>query len=111
MSRPPVVLFAGTLLMLLLAAALLYVGGEVAPCWKAASCEPEANVAGFVGGSLIGVASFSAFMADDKRRRATKRYRDWWISPRKIIPWIAGLGWALGIWHVFGFALHLTRLL
>ena len=103
--------FAGSLLMLLVAAALLYAGGEFVPCWQAASCEPVANLAGFVGGSLIGVVLFGAFMADDKRHRATKRYRDWRISPRRLIPWIAGLAWLLGIWHMFGFALHLTRLL
>ncbi|MCY4518460.1 MAG: hypothetical protein OXB99_14615 [Acidimicrobiaceae bacterium] len=97
--------------MLLVAAALLFMGGEFMPCGKAATCDPAVNLSGFVGGSLIGVASFGAFMADDKAYRATKRYRDWPISPRRLIPWIAGLAWALGIWHMFGFALHLTRLL
>lgn len=87
--------------MLLIAAALLFMGGEFMPCGKAATCEPAANLSGFVGGSLIGVASFGAFMADDRTHGVTRR----------LIPWIAGLAWALGIWHVFGFALHLTRLL
>ena len=97
--------------MLVVAAALLVAGGEFVPCGKASSCEPVENVAGFVGGSLLGVVSFGAFMAVDKRRRATKRYRDWLVSPRGLIPWIAALAWALGILHVFGVALHLTRLL
>ena len=97
--------------MLLAAAALLLLGGEFVPCSEAASCEPAANAAGFIGGSLLGMVSIGGFMAHDNRRRATKRYRDWRISPRGLIPWIAGLGWALGIWHMFGLALYLTRLL
>ena len=110
-GRPPALFFAVTLLMLLVAAALLYTGGDFVPCLKAASCEPAENVAGFVGGSLIGVVSFGAYMAKDNRQRATKRYRDWLVSPRGLIPWIAALAWVLGILHMLGVALHLTRLL
>lgn len=97
--------------MLLVAAALLPLGGEFVPCSEAASCEPVANAVGFVGGSLLGMVSISGFMAHDNRRRATKPYRDWPISPRRIVPWVAALAWALGMVHVFGLALHLTRLL
>lgn len=97
--------------MLLVAAALLYLGGEPVPCRRAATCEPVSSAAGFAGGSLLGIVSFGAFMALDNRRRASRRYRDWRISPRRLIPSISVAAWALGMVHMFGFALHLTRLL
>ena len=103
--------FVASLVMLLVAGALMWLGGELVPCRRATTCEPVANAAGFVGGSLLGIVWFGAFMALDNRRRASKRYRDWRISPRRLIPLISVAAWALGIVHMFGFALHLTRLL
>ena len=108
---PPVLPFVASLVMLLVAGALMWLGGELVPCQRATTCEPVANAAGFVSGSLLGIVWFGAFMALDNRRRASKRYRDWRISPRRLIPLISVAAWALGMVHMFGFALHLTRLL
>jgi len=96
--------------MLLTAGLLLYLGGELVPCRRATTCEPVANAAGFLGGSLVGVISLGVFMALDNRRKALKsgRYSDW---PRWLMPWISGTAWLLGMIHIYGFALYLSRLL
>ncbi|MCY4068982.1 MAG: hypothetical protein OXE79_07755 [Acidimicrobiaceae bacterium] len=105
--------FVVALVMLLASAVLLYSGGEIVPCRRAATCEPAANVLGFFAGSLVGVISLGAFVALDNRRKAStsRRYRSWRISPRGLIIWIVSAAWILGMLHMFGFALHLTRLL
>ena len=103
--------FVASLVMLLMAGALLYLGGELVPCRRATTCEPVVNAVGFAGGSLLGIVSFGAFMALDNRRRASKGFRDWRLSPRRLAPVISIAAWMLGMVHIFGFALHLTRLL
>lgn len=101
-----------SLLALAAAALLLFVGdGRLPPCGRAATCEPALNVAGFVGGSIVGVVLFGLFMVADNTRRATKRYRDLWFKPRKTVAWITVGAWALGMLHMYGLALHLTRLI
>ena len=85
--------------------------GWLPPCERAATCEPALNAAGFLSGSVVGVVLFGLFMTADNTRRATKRYRDLWFRPRKVIVWVTVLGWAFGMLHMYGFALHLTRLI
>ena len=70
---------------------------------------PTANLVGFLVGSVLGTANLAMFLAADNKRRATRRYGDWSISPRRVIPWITLASWAIGAWNVFFWALHLTR--
>jgi len=70
---------------------------------------PDSNLFGFVSGSLLGTANLAAFLVADNKLRAARRYSDWSISPRKVLPWVALISWGLGVWNAFFWALEMTR--
>ena len=100
--RLPLSLFVGSLLMLLLVAALMFLGDAVVG-------PPALNLVGFLAGSVVGVVLLGWFSVVDNRRRATKRYRDWLVPSRLAVRAVALPAWALGILHAFFWALDITR--
>ena len=96
-TGPPVLWSVTEVLILLAAFTFAVVAG------------PIANLVGFLVGSVLGTANLAMFLAVDNKRRATHRYGDWGISPRKVVPWITLASWVIGAWNVYFLALELTR--
>ncbi len=108
--NPPLLLFFVSLTMLIATVVFWYLGGEWVPCRRAAACEPVYNAAGFLGGALVGFVPLGWFIALDNRRRALKLGN----SISWLRKWMTGISIGaclLGLWHMFGFALYLSRLL
>jgi hypothetical protein len=96
-TGPSLPLVTLAFLLLFLALILAMIGG------------PQSNMMGFVVGSVFGTASLALFLVSDNKRRATRMYGDWTPSPRRYVPWLALISWAVGAWNIFFWALDWTR--
>ena len=108
-TRPPVLLFVITCLLLVATLALFPVDGIdfSLPFFDRSG---DQNTVGFLVGSVLGTAMLGVFLIQDNKRRATMRYSDWSLfSPRAVAPYITGVTWALGVTHMFFWAKDLTR--
>jgi hypothetical protein len=77
---------------------------------------PTANLLGFLTGSVLGTVNLAIFLIINNNRKADPKFAvpvrkvlGLEITPEPSARFLALMAWAIGVWNVFFWALHLTR--